>query len=48
MDAARKCADELIEKYHKRFFNAIEILETRLADSLVYYVFEKLDFRKIS
>ncbi len=47
-DAARKRADELIEKYQRRFPEAIAVLENGLEDSLAYYAFEKLDFRKIS
>lgn len=47
-DAARKRADELIDKYQRRFPDAIAILENGLEDSLAYYAFEKLDFRKIS
>lgn len=47
-EAARKRADEIIEKYQNRFPDAVKILENGLEDSLAYYAFEELDFRKIS
>jgi transposase-like protein len=45
---ARKRADALAEEYEKRFPKAIATLEDGLEDSLAFYSFPKLDFRKIS
>lgn len=47
-DAARKRADVLVEQYEKRFPEAIKILEDGLEDSLQFFSFPSLDFRKIS
>lgn len=46
--AARKRADSLAEEYEKRFPEAIQILEDGLEDSLQFYSFPALDFRKIA
>ena len=47
-ESARKRAAELAEKYGCRFPKAIRCLEDGLEDSLAFYVFPQLDFRKIS
>lgn len=47
-DAARKRADALAEQYEKRFPESIIILEDGLEDSLQFFAFPALDFRKIS
>jgi transposase-like protein len=46
--AARKRAGSLAEEYEKRFPEAIQILEDGLEDSLQFYSFPALDFRKIA
>lgn len=48
VDAARKRAIALAEQYEKRFPEAIKILEDGLEDSLQFFAFPALDFRKIS
>jgi transposase-like protein len=45
---AKALASQLAENYRSRFPNAIDILEEGLEDSLSYYSFPTLDFRKIS
>lgn len=45
---AKALASHLAENYRSRFPNAIDILEEGLEDSLSYYSFPTLDFRKIS
>ena len=45
---ARQRAEQLAERYGKRFPKAISILEEGLEDSLVFYAFPELDARKIS
>lgn len=45
---ARKRADDLIQVYGKRFPEAIHVLEKGLEDSLGFFLFPKLDARKIS
>ena len=47
-DSAKRYADLLIKEYENRFFKAIETLENGLEDSLQYYQFPDIDFRKIS
>ena len=47
-ELARQRAEQLSEKYRKRFPRAIELLEDGLEDSLAFYAFPDLDARKIS
>ena len=45
---AERYARQLIEEYENRYPKAIETLENGLEDSLQYYEFPEIDFRKIS
>lgn len=45
---ARRRAEQLSERYEKRFPRAIEILEGGLEDSLAFFAFPELDAREIS
>lgn len=47
-ESAIACARRLIDKYEKRFPQAIECLEAGLEDSLQFYTFPEIDHRKIS
>jgi transposase-like protein len=47
-ESARERAVALAEKYEKRFPQAIQTLEDGLEDSLQFFAFPVLDFRKIS
>jgi len=47
-ESAIACASRLIDKYSKRFPQAVEILEEGLEDSLQFYGFSEIDHRKIS
>lgn len=47
-ELARQRAEQLSERYEKRFPRAMEILEEGLEDSLAFYAFPELDARKIS
>jgi len=47
-DSAKHYAEQLINEYKYRFFKAVEILENGLEESLQYYQFPEIDFRKIS
>lgn len=47
-ESSRKRAAALEDKYEKRFPQAIQILEEGLEDSIQFYAFPALDFRKIS
>ncbi len=38
----------LVESYEHRYSEEIEVLESRLEDSLQFYCFEQIDSRKIS
>jgi transposase-like protein len=48
VESVCKRAAELIHKYGRRFPKAIQCLEDDLEDSLAFYAFLQLDFRKIS
>lgn len=48
VQSARKYAQMLIDEYGDRFPKAIEILIEGLEESLQYYQFPEIDFRKIS
>jgi len=45
---ARKWKDDFLEDFEKDFGKACDILEEGFEDSIQYYGFEKIDFRKIS
>lgn len=47
-EVARDRADNLIEKYSKRFPKAVECLEEGLDDSLTFYGYPELDSRKVA
>ena len=47
-DSAKHYANQFIKEYEHRFFKAIEILGNGLEESLQYYQFKEIDFRKIS
>ncbi len=47
-EIARKCANNLIDIYGKRFLKAVTCLENCLKDLLSFYSFPDLDARKIS
>jgi transposase-like protein len=47
-EVALRAAEALIQKYRKRFPQAMEILAEGLEDSLQFYAFQSFDFRKIS
>jgi len=48
METARRRAAALVEEYEKRFPQAIRLLEDGLEDSLAFFCFPALDFRKTS
>ena len=47
-EVARDRADNLIEKYSKRFPKAVECLEEGLDDSLTFYGYPEFDSRKVA
>ena len=45
-DMAQEHANVFIYKYEKRFPQAVQCLEDGLEDSLMFYAYPSLDFRK--
>lgn len=47
-ESAKAYANSLMDQYENLYSSAIEVLELGLEDSLQFYNFERMDFRKIS
>lgn len=48
IESAKAYANSLMDQYENLYSSAIEVLELGLEDSLQFYNFERMDFRKIS
>jgi putative transposase len=48
IESAKAYANSLMDQYENLYPSAIEVLELGLEDSLQFYNFERMDFRKIS